>query len=419
MEAAKTIQVSRFAKENNLPFYLTLAYLFLEYLRPQSAVPALSALHLPAITTVLLMVALGLSGLVDIRIPQTRLFGALLLLMAVHVPFAVNNYWAYEMTRVMVMTFVGYLAIVTFVNTLEKFRRMISLWIAIHLYLAISGIIRGGSGTDGFAADTNDFALVLNMVIPFSLFGALKANDLSKRILLFMITGIFAVCVLMTSSRGGFLGLVAVGLYSWVKSPHKIASTFSIGILILVMLYFAPESYWEKMQTIQEEAAAEVSVGTGGDRLHSWKAAWNMFLDYPILGVGPGNFPWNVEPYEGTEGYGGTFHGGRVAHSLYFTLMPELGTVGILIFGGMLYYIFRDLRFLRQLGSGRGFEGVLGGTKEEVYLSLTMTASLMGFLVSGTFLSVLYYPSFWILMGFVVALRKASDSGYEKNFASH
>ena len=247
----------------------------------------------------------------------------------------------------------------------------------------------------------------------------MKARESSKRIVLFVITGIFVIGVVSTSSRGGFLGLVAVGLYCWYKSPRKLASTFSIGLLILAMLLLAPESYWQRLQTIQWEVLDGSTDGSGGDRLHSWKAAWDMFLDHPVLGVGPQNYPWNVEPYEGPEGYMGRFHGGRVAHSLYFTLLPELGMVGIVLFGGMLYYILRDLRFVRRYDLAKSIRVVHSGTEESVYLSLTLTASLIGLLVNGAFISVLYYPSFWILMGFVVALRKVSALEYDNHLTPH
>jgi hypothetical protein len=35
-----------------------------------------------------------------------------------------------------------------------------------------------------------------------------------------------------------------------------------------------------------------------------------------------------------------------------------------------------------------------------------MEVSLIGFLVSSIFISTLYYPNFWVAMGFVVALRR-------------
>jgi hypothetical protein len=55
----------------------------------------------------------------------------------------------------------------------------------------------------------------------------------------------------------------------------------------------------------------------------------------------------------------------------------------------------------------------VGAMQEVGHLSLAMEASLIGYLVSGIFISVFYYPSFWILSAFVVALRKAALNGAE------
>jgi hypothetical protein len=38
---------------------------------------------------------------------------------------------------------------------------------------------------------------------------------------------------------------------------------------------------------------------------------------------------------------------------------------------------------------------------------LALEGSIIGFLVSSIFISTLYYPVFWLLAGFVLALRKA------------
>jgi len=38
------------------------------------------------------------------------------------------------------------------------------------------------------------------------------------------------------------------------------------------------------------------------------------------------------------------------------------------------------------------------------YLSLGLDAGLIGFLVAGTFVTVLYYPFFWIQIAMIVAL---------------
>ena len=43
-----------------------------------------------------------------------------------------------------------------------------------------------------------------------------------------------------------------------------------------------------------------------------------------------------------------------------------------------------------------------------VYLARAMEGSLIAFIVSGVFISILWYPSLWIMMAFVVALHNIS-----------
>jgi O-antigen ligase len=392
------------------PFYLILLYLALEYGRPQEMIPGFGSIHLPAVVTIFLAVALIASGRINLRDPHTRLFGALLVLMAVHIPFALNNYWALHTTRAMLITFVAYLAIVTFVDSFQKLQAMITAWIVIHTYVAIVGIMNRGVGTGGTLGDENDVALAINMAIPFAFFLALEARAKSKGILCLIITGIFLVCNAVTLSRGGFVGLIVVGLFCWLRAPRKIVSTVAVLLLAFSMVHFAPDKYWEEVHTILEEA--DNPVGTGQGRIHSWKAGWRMFLDYPILGVGPGNFPWHIASYEPPEGFAGILHGGRAAHSVYFTLIPELGIVGTILFAWMLYLSLKDLRFIRRVAreaSGKTLEKGSWLHRKIDYVALALEGSLLGFLVSGAFLSALYYPNFWIWMGMVKALRRTGQ----------
>jgi O-antigen ligase len=126
------------------------------------------------------------------------------------------------------------------------------------------------------------------------------------------------------------------------------------------------------------------------------------------MGVGQGNFPWNVGVYEQKLGLSEGFHqrsmAGREAHSLYFTLIPELGLIGIVLFASMLLLTVRDLRYI-QRSAAKG-EKAADGALPVASLATALEASLVGYLASGAFLSVLYYPNFWLLMGFTLSLRK-------------
>lgn len=139
-----------------------------------------------------------------------------------------------------------------------------------------------------------------------------------------------------------------------------------------------------------------------------------MFKDNPVLGVGIGNYAWNVERYELIK-YKNTdldtvrLHGGRAAHSLYFTLIPEMGSVGTIIFLIILIEMFRKIRYV--LGQNNQLRSDINN-KINIELNLYSKAfltSLISFLVCGTFISVLYYPHFWYLIGLICAMKNISE----------
>jgi len=382
------------------PYYLVLAYLFFEYGRPQALFRPLEILHLPTIIVLLLAGALAQVNRLFQRTRQTTIFIALFVLMAFHIPTATNNYWAFHVARMMLITFVAYLGITVFVNSVEKFNTLIFVWLAIHVYLAVNGIIKGGKGVGGFMGDENDFCLVLNMAIPFPLFLALHESNKTRKIVYFALTLLLFATVISTSSRGGFVGLASLGGYCWWRSRKKVAMLLAIAILAGFMRFVAPSAYWDEVTSIQTSTQ---KGDTGEQRLYTWEIGWAMFLDHPILGVGQGNFPHEFREYEIATGNEGGFntrsYSGRAAHSLYFTVLPEWGLVGTLLFGWMAWRTYKDTIFLGRAGSSRRLNDKMTAW------SSAMAGSLVAYFVTGIFISVFYYPCFWIMMGFVVALK--------------
>ena len=86
----------------------------------------------------------------------------------------------------------------------------------------------------------------------------------------------------------------------------------------------------------------------------------------------------------------------------------------------MLYFIRRDLLLIYRSYRNGAKEGMeLEGTndlKKAYFYANAMQASLIAYLVSSIFISTLYYPSFWIMMGFVVALRNLTVTDLANNF---
>src|SRR5207249_2443228 len=105
---------SNLSMEMGVGFYLIVMYAALEYGRPQTVLPLIGTLHIPGLA----ITALGLLVVARARIDpcdtKVKLFIALLILMGLHVPLAVNNYWALKITMMMLTAFVVYMAIVAF-----------------------------------------------------------------------------------------------------------------------------------------------------------------------------------------------------------------------------------------------------------------------------------------------------------------
>lgn len=402
------------------PFYLILVFLFFEYARPQLLIPVLHYFHIPAVTVILMSVSMFFAKKLYLKDKQTILYILLLVEMVIHGPIAVNNYWAFQVFYSMSTTFIVYIAIINFVDSSYKYDQLIRFWLKIFIVLAVIGIIKRGIGVGGFIGDENDFCMALNMIIPFSLFGIFSEKRLNGKLYLIFLSCLFLYVIILTDSRGGFVGLVSVAVYCWLKSNKKVVVGVLMVIFIMFAVVIAPQKYWDEVRSITTENTAANPYGTGAQRIYAWRLGWHMFLDNPVIGVGQGNYPWRVWDME--QKLGVQWHerslAGRAAHSLYFTLFSELGIVGTLIYGFMVFFSMKNLSYIKKRCKKQKSKADESWSKV-YYLALALEGSLVGFLTSSVFISTLYYPNFWILCAFILSLKKivasdlASDNTHE------
>lgn len=404
----KSVLTKRESAPSNTPFYLVLFYLLLEFGRPQDIVPGLGVLSLPMLTIIGIGILLFSAGKVSFGDKQTKLLLALLALMVLHGPIAVNNFHALMTFKAMALTFVGFLGIIRFVDSVQKLKTLATVWLGVHAALAVLGMIKGGQGVGGWMGDENDFCMQLNMVVSFAYFGYFAAPNAFQRWTCLGLLCTYVSTIILTLSRGGFIGLLSVGLYCWLLSSRKVLSAALIVLLVGFMFLVAPSEYWTEIESIGDDKTMD--TGTGGERMYTWEVGWDMFLANPIIGVGQGNFQWVFDEYEA----GRTFHGksiaGRVAHSAYFTLLPELGLVGTFLFVGILVFTRKDLGLIYKSYRAACDRGDMSSEqydslKTTYFLGRAMEASIIGYLVSSIFIATLYYPSLWIMIAFVIALR--------------
>jgi hypothetical protein len=384
-----------------------------EFGRPQEIVPGLKLVPLGLGLSLLILLSVFLSGKLNFSRPQTKLWLVLLGVMAIHVPIAVNNFWALMTFKDMFLLFGVYLGITIYVDTVERMMTLMKSWLATHAFLAVIGVAKGGVGIGGWMGDENDFCMAMVMVAPFAYFLIFANEGISMKARYGAFLGVFILAAMASLSRGGFIGLASVGTYCWYRSPKKLNALILVFVAIVFMAALAPEKYWDEIgSSVSDET---MQKGTGAERLYTWGIGMEMFAANPIIGIGQSNFPWTFELYQGDRTFLGKSIAGRQAHSAWVTLVTELGLVGVVLVGMMLFQCYKDLRLVRigLTPGGVTFQRgrvMRSGEDIRVYLARAMEGSLIGFIVCGVFISILWYPSFWIMMAFVVALRNMSEA---------
>ncbi len=417
--ALQSTKVSPF----DTPFCLLIGLLFLGTLKPERLVPGLGfLLRFPTYLLLILFALWLVTPKKTLGNAQTRYYLSFATLSLAGPLLARNPYLAYLGAKVHLLGVMFYLTKVTFLNTFEKIELYVKLSLVLAGIVAAVAIIQGGKVTAfPMLEDENDFALFMNVMIPFAFFLGQAATHQRKKLFYYGLLFLFLNAHVLSFSRGGFVGLIPVLVYCWHSAKTKMSITLILVCCIGLLLIVAPAAYWEEVRTIRQAIEKPVSDPSSNDRLYSWRIGWKMFLDHPIIGVGPGNYRIWISDYDPTER--GARHWGRVAHSLYVTLLAENGIVGLFLFLGMIYANLRShlliLKVNRSLNSRSLPRQLNIATKHQLqssyFLSHACMCALLTYLVTGAFLSVLSYPYFWALTAYIVVLRNAVVTVFQQS----
>lgn len=246
----------------------------------------------------------------------------------------------------------------------------------------------------GIFGDPNDLALLFNTTLPFLFYFLLKRER--KLIpLLGIITVITAI--MFTYSRGGFLGLCAVGFgfYLFIARRRK-RYVFLVLILAVLFWYLAPDAYKERISTITQWEVDE-KTGMTGTRIDAWRLVLKEGIKHPILGSGAGC---------------STYLGGRAmsdwhsTHNTFVQVLVETGMAGFTFY--ILLYIFpfkQYWNFFRKIAE----------VSEIDILRFRMTlVSFLSYATTAFFLPQAYSPILYTLTG--IALIQGVLISKKQNF---
>jgi len=241
--------------------------------------------------------------------------------------------------------------------------------------------------------DPNDIALVMVCALPFTIYFFKEVHGLG-RIFLAVCFFLVLMTIIMSVSRGGFIGLIAVGVYLFMRSPRK-AKGYSLAVIVLVILLFiqfAPDTYWDRISTIWNPQTECDETGAG--RTEIWKKGLKIFLTHPILGVGIDNF---------TTAYGislGTPGKWSAVHNSFLQIVVELGIVGIILFIFLTLGTVLKMRKLQKLWKNEK------KLKDFIWLSHAIEVGMVGYIVCGFFLSQAYFDYLYLILGLSVAMQR-------------
>jgi probable O-glycosylation ligase (exosortase A-associated) len=250
-----------------------------------------------------------------------------------------------------------------------------------------------------FIADNNEFALSLVMTIPLLRFLQLQLLPGWRRHLMTLVMLLCAAAALGSQSRGALLALSAMVLVLWWRGGSRLVGGVLMAAAAVALIVFMPESWSERMNTIQEYQDDRSAMG----RISAWWTAWGIAKTH-VMGVGFETA--RAELFAQFSPHPDYIH---AAHSIYFQVMGNHGFIGLFIFLAIFVTTYHWAGRLRR-------EGLVDErARWAVDLGAMAQVSLIGYAVGGAFLSLAYFDLPYIVMMMVVLTRVwVRRKGWEK-----
>lgn len=377
------------------PFFGLILYLVLLYVRPQDFIPQLEKAR----------IALSLAGLILVsfftfkvvrreRISflasrQHLLVFALLAIVPLSnlVNFRIGSAW--DGFNIFLTVFLLFYLIASIADDFRRFRTVCWTLVASTAAICVNALIQKFRGYDlvgqetilgrvhwiGLFGDPNDFALLVNSMLPFVLVNLFdRGARVVAKIGLAIVGALFVVTIYYTNSRGGFVALLLILLVFSLRR-WGVVKGLALGAVFLVLgLLFSPSRVGD-MNPYEMSASG---------RVYAWIGGLVMLKSRPLLGVGFGNFE--------------LFHE-RAAHSAYIQCVAELGLLGYFAWIALIYTSLADLRRAERFA-------------ESAYARYApiVEMSMVGFCGSAIFLSQAYSPVLYIIAALAVLVARGAGA---------
>ena len=259
-----------------------------------------------------------------------------------------------------------------------------------------------------FVEENNALAIATLMVIPLMVYLRSTLKKQWQKQLIFFAIIMMGFSVIGSQSRGAFLAILTVGGYYWLQSERKLVTAIPIVIFIAILLSLLPESWYQRMNTINTYDKDASAMG----RIYAWKLAFNVANNSFI---GGGLNLWSKLTYINyLPEFDPVKNEAFVAHSIYFSVLGEHGWVGLFLFITLFYLGWRQCNDLIKRCKNHG------AIKWIAELAKMLKVSFLAYFSGGAFLSLSYFDLPWHLLAIIVVLKEiANQTLHEKQEIGH
>lgn len=348
---------------------------------------------------------LSVEGTLTARPPEVNLVLIFLLTGLFSIPLAINPAQAWhEFSNTFIRCVLIFVVLVNVVRTEMRLKGLLMLALATGIWLSmgtindyrlglmtVEGYRAGGRGGGGIFGNSNDMALFLVTLVPIAVALALGTRGKMRKSLLAGCAILMVAGIVLTYSRGGFVGLlVALGFLALKVGRRRRVAVF-IGVFVMVAIFLSlMPSYALRLASILIPSLDPVgsSEARSGELLRSLYVA----ARHPLLGIGMGNYASEMS------------YRGLVTHNSYTQVAAEMGAAALVCYTMFIVTPFKKLgQIARETFSTRV-------NSHFYYLAVGLQASLVGYMVCSFFASVAYLWHVYYLVGYAVCLRRLYES---------
>lgn len=408
--AARRVETENRVGSHRLAFAGLFLFTLILYLRPNDLFPGLlgafPVAKIVAISTLLVYAGSKLSQGERLTIwpLEMKMLTVIVMLGAIHTPFAYSRAGSFALlTDTFLKVAIVFALMINLLDTRKRLQAILRLVVICGTVVSLGTIAalggKAGAGGErikglvsGQFGNPNDLATALNILLPITVALALSRRG-RMRMLYFACAAIITFGIVISFSRGGFLGLAAMGIVLlWKVGRHNRIVTATVFLLMAgVFVSALPSGYTDRLFTIVN--LEKDGTGSAQERQQLLAQAIEMAVTHVAFGVGMGNFSvYSVH--------------NRAAHNSYLEISAELGLAGLIAY---LVMIFAPLRTLRRIEGQAAFARTLRG-REMYYLSIGVQAAIVAYVVCSLFSSIEYYWYLYFLVAYAVSLKRITES---------